>query len=154
MLRKIVAAVNNVVAKWSRSIKTAVKRLLDPARDRANILAGAAHDAVRPRSELVAENALLRQQLIVLRRKNKRPALSDGDRIVMVLLARLDRAWRDALHLVKPDTRAALASLAPGSVQAHLEAKVAIRPESAQAAQQGQHRANHGNGERQRALGR
>jgi putative transposase len=77
---------------------------LDPARDRANILAGAAHDAVRPRSELIAENALLRQQLIVLRRKNKRPAFSDGDRIVMVLLARLDRAWRDALHLVKPDT--------------------------------------------------
>ncbi|MFT5431765.1 MAG: hypothetical protein ACI9OJ_002463 [Myxococcota bacterium] len=50
MLRKIVAAVNNVVAKWSRTIKTAVKRLLEPARDRANSLAGA--DAQRARADL------------------------------------------------------------------------------------------------------
>lgn len=104
MLRKIVAGVQNVVAEWSRSIEPAVKRLLDPARDHANIMAGAAYDAVRPRAELIAENALLRRQLIVVRRKIKRPMLSDNDRIVMVLLARLNTAWRDALHLVKPET--------------------------------------------------
>jgi len=58
----------------------------------------------RPRSELVAENALLRQQLIVVRRKIKRPPLRALDRILMVLFARLDKAWGDALHLVKPNT--------------------------------------------------
>ncbi len=57
MLEKIVAVVKNVVAERVRSIETAVKRIVNPARDRANILAGAAHDAVRPRSELIAENA-------------------------------------------------------------------------------------------------
>ena len=36
----------------------------------------------RPRSELIAENALLRQQLIVLLREIKRPTLGDGDRIL------------------------------------------------------------------------
>jgi putative transposase len=37
------------------------------------------------------ENALLRQQLIVLRRQVKRPALAPGDRVRLVLLARLAR---------------------------------------------------------------
>ncbi|MFT7622387.1 MAG: hypothetical protein ACI9WU_001560, partial [Myxococcota bacterium] len=46
----------------SRSIETAVKRIVDPARDRAKSLAGAAHDAVWPRSELIVEHALLRQE--------------------------------------------------------------------------------------------
>jgi hypothetical protein len=104
MLEKIVAAVKNVVAKWARSIETAVKRVVQPGRDRGNVLVGAAHDAVRPRSELIAENALLRQQLIVVRRQIKRPILNATGRIIMVLLARLHKAWRDALHLVKPDT--------------------------------------------------
>lgn len=100
MLGKIVAAVESVVFGWARSIGDTMKRLVEPARASA----GAARDAVRPRTELVAENALLRQQLIVARRKIKRPPLRDGDRILMVLLARFNGAWRDALHVVKPDT--------------------------------------------------
>ena len=104
MLGRIVAAVKNVVIGWARSIGHAVSRIMAPARGCPNSLAGAARDAVRPRSELIAENALLRQQLIVIRRKIKRPPLDDGDRILLVLLARLNKAWRDALHLVKPET--------------------------------------------------
>jgi putative transposase len=104
MLGKIVVAVKNTVVGWARSIGDTVKRFAAPVRTTAGALAGAAHDAVRPRSELVAENALLRQQLIVVRRKIKRPPLRDLDRFLMVLLARLDKAWGDALHLVKPNT--------------------------------------------------
>ena len=100
MFREFVAAVEEVVVGWARSIRDTVMRLANPAR----ALAGVACDAVRPRSELIAENALLRQQLIVVRRKIKRPPLDDGDRILMVLLARFNSAWRDALHLVNPDT--------------------------------------------------
>jgi hypothetical protein len=77
MLRKSVAAGKKVAATCARSIGTAVERNVDPARDRARILAGDVHDAVRPRSELIAENALLRQQLIVVRRKIKRPVKPD-----------------------------------------------------------------------------
>ena len=63
----------------------------------------AARDLVRSRPELVAENALLRQQLIILRRQ-KRPQLSQWDRIKLVCLARLTPNWKDALHIVQPDT--------------------------------------------------
>jgi putative transposase len=46
-------------------------------------------DLGRSKSELIAENALLRQQLIILRREVKRPSISRTDRILLVLLARL-----------------------------------------------------------------
>ena len=100
MLGKSVAAIKNLIFGWARSIGDTVKRLVEPSR----AFVGAARDAVRPRTELVAEDALLRQQLIVACRKIKRPPLRDGDRLLMVLLARFNGAWRDALHVVKPDT--------------------------------------------------
>ncbi len=61
-------------------------------------------DMTRSRADLIAENAMLRQQLIVLNRQIKRPQLTNGDRIRLVLLARCTRFWRQALHIVQPDT--------------------------------------------------
>ena len=61
-------------------------------------------DLGRSKSELIAENALLRQQLIVLRRQVKRPSFSRSDRILLVLLARLVRTWQQTLVIVQPDT--------------------------------------------------
>ena len=46
-------------------------------------------DLDRSKSELIAENALLRQQLIVLKRQVKRPTFTKTDRILLVLLAKL-----------------------------------------------------------------
>jgi hypothetical protein len=43
---------------------------------------------------------MLRQQLIFLRRQVKRPKLTYGDRIRLVLLARFARYWQYALHIV------------------------------------------------------
>jgi hypothetical protein len=103
MLRKIVVAAKNIIGVFAHRMGAAVKRLLDP-RDGGASLAGAARDMVRTRAELIAENALLRQQLIAIRRKVIRAPLSDFDRLLMVLLARLDPAWRGALHIVKPET--------------------------------------------------
>ena len=45
-------------------------------------------DLTRSKSELVLENALLRQQLIVLQRHVKRPVLTWRDRVLLVLIAR------------------------------------------------------------------
>ena len=42
-------------------------------------------DLGRSKSELVAENALLRQQLIMLKRQVKRPVCTKIDRILLVL---------------------------------------------------------------------
>ncbi|MDJ0864095.1 MAG: hypothetical protein QNJ82_17890 [Gammaproteobacteria bacterium] len=82
----------------------AVRRLLRPARSAAKLMVGAAGDLTRTRSELMAENALLRQQLIVLRRSVERPRLHRDDRVLLLALARLTRRWRDALHVVSPET--------------------------------------------------
>jgi putative transposase len=65
---------------------------------------GAIRDLSRSRADLLVENALLRQQLIVLRRQIKRPQLTNGDRIRFVLLARCSRFWHQALHIIQPDT--------------------------------------------------
>ncbi len=54
-------------------------------------------DLSRSRTDLLAENVLLRQQLIVLNRQVKRPALTTSDRIHLGLLARCTRYWRQAL---------------------------------------------------------
>ena len=61
-------------------------------------------DLGRSKSELIAENALLRQQLIMLSRQVKRPACTKTDRVLLVLLARVVRTWKQALFLVQPET--------------------------------------------------
>ena len=100
----IAAAVRRGVEDWARSIGDVIKRCVKPARASVGVPAGAIRDVVRSRSELVAENAISRHQLVVLHRSIKRPRLRDGDRLAMVLLARMNSAWPDALHIVKPDT--------------------------------------------------
>ncbi|MGH2387536.1 MAG: hypothetical protein ACRDIE_04975, partial [Chloroflexota bacterium] len=67
-------------------------------------LAGTLADLVRSRPELIAENALLRQQVIILRRGVKRPRCTPTDRTLLVLLASRLRTWRAALLIVQPDT--------------------------------------------------
>ncbi len=52
----------------------------------------------------MAENALLRQQLIILRRQVKRPACTRTDRMLVVLLARMARTWKQALFIIQPET--------------------------------------------------
>ncbi len=65
---------------------------------------GTLADLGRSKSDLIAENALLRQQLIVLKRQVKRPVCSKADRILLVLLARAVQAWKQALVIVQPET--------------------------------------------------
>jgi transposase InsO family protein len=67
-------------------------------------VAGAVADLARSRAQLLAENALLRQQLLVLRRGVKRPVVTPADRALLVLLAGRVRAWREALLIVQPET--------------------------------------------------
>ncbi len=72
--------------------------------DTTSLLLGTLTDLARSKSELVAENALLRQQLIILRRQVKRPACTKMDRTLLVLLARMVRTWKLALFIVQPET--------------------------------------------------
>src|SRR5215472_15034330 len=72
--------------------------------DTTSLMPGMLTDLARSKSELVAENALLRQQLIILRRQVERPACTNTDRMLLVLLARLVRTWNHALFIVQPET--------------------------------------------------
>jgi hypothetical protein len=68
------------------------------------MIGGIVADGTRSKTELMLENALLRQQLIVLKRQVKRPRLSWRERGMMVLLASRLRGWKEALLIVQPDT--------------------------------------------------
>lgn len=59
---------------------------------------------VRTRRDLAFENLLLRQQLAVLKEKGTRPQLSSADRLFWVLISRIWPSWRNALHVVRPET--------------------------------------------------
>jgi transposase InsO family protein len=61
-------------------------------------------DATRSKPKLVLENMLLRQQLIVLKRQAKRPALTWRDRTLFVLLASRLPTWKEAIVIVQPET--------------------------------------------------
>jgi putative transposase len=66
---------------------------------------GLAADLVRSHAELVAENALLRQQLIVAQRKIAgRVRWAVWQRVAMLIAARMAPAWRSAVLLVQPAT--------------------------------------------------
>ncbi len=61
-------------------------------------------DLGRSKAELIAENALLRQQLIILKRQVKRPACTKMDRLLLVLLARMVQSWKQTLLIIQPET--------------------------------------------------
>ena len=58
----------------------------------------------RSRSELLIENALLRQQLIILKRQGKRSQFSWRERAILVFLATRLPHWRQCLLIVQPVT--------------------------------------------------
>jgi hypothetical protein len=93
---RIRAAAASAVRKARRVITEATRPL--------PLLTGLVSDLTRSRRELLAENALLRQQFIVVRRQLKRPRFLTHERALMVALAAMTRTWRETVLLVKPDT--------------------------------------------------
>ena len=86
-----------------------------------SLILGTVVDLARSKSELVAENALLRQQLIILRRHVKRPACTKTDRMLLVLLARTVRTWKQA-HITRSARDAP--EVASAGISAVLEVQV------------------------------
>lgn len=73
--------------------------------DFLRFVSGLVADLVRRRVELVAENVLLRQQLIVAERKIAgRVRWTLWQRLTIVYAARIVPAWREATLLIKPAT--------------------------------------------------
>jgi putative transposase len=91
--------------RCQHSFSRVQQRVLRWTRPRSrSFLTGTLTDLARTRTELVAENALLRQPLIILRRQVKRLSCSRSDRLLLVVLARAARNWKQALCIVQPAT--------------------------------------------------
>ena len=60
--------------------------------------------ALRTHRALATENLVLRQQLSVLKQHHPRPRLTDADRLFWVALSSIWPGWREALHIVQPET--------------------------------------------------
>jgi len=85
-----------------RTLQTYFSRWIKPST--TSLALGTLADMTRGKAELLAENALLRHQLIILRRQVKHPVYLKIDRLLLVVLARMVRTWKQALFLVQPET--------------------------------------------------
>ena len=100
VLVALVRRARAAVAATVERVFTAVRDGAPPTADGRRTL----NDLVRSKRELLAENAILRQQLIVAARSVRRPAFRPHERGLSVVLASIASNWRDTMLPVKPDT--------------------------------------------------
>jgi hypothetical protein len=98
VLHQVVANAQSIM----KELETQVKAWTKPTTD--SLVVGTAADLVKSKEQLIMENALLRQQVIVLKRQVACPQLTAKDRSLLVVLASRVRDWKNALLIVKPDT--------------------------------------------------
>ncbi len=99
---RILKRVQSIVEQGLQAVGTAISRVTKPI-SQSPALSTAA-DLARSKPQLIAENLLLRQQLLVLNRSAKRPHFTATDRGLFVLLASQLQNWKEALLIVKPET--------------------------------------------------
>jgi len=94
------------ISRFGRTLAHALdRRLIAATKPAAPVLVvGTLADLVRGKPALIAENALLRQQLLILQRSVARPRCTSVDRAFFVVLASRVRLWRQALLIVQPET--------------------------------------------------
>jgi putative transposase len=102
MLSQLTRCANNLWARLLSVARQLLRRVTEPARP--NLVTGTLADLPRGRAEPLAENALLRQQLIVLRRNTSTPRLTCRERLSLVFLARWVPNWKQVLQIIQPDT--------------------------------------------------
>jgi hypothetical protein len=91
-----------MIGKFLLWLQEFIKHWIKPATP--VLVSSVLSDLSRSRIDLVVENALLRQQLIVLKRQVKRPALINSDRFRLVFLSHFTKFWKQSLHIVQPET--------------------------------------------------
>src|ERR671932_621224 len=102
MLRRCLTQLRQRVQRGADALRARVSRWTRPGP--VALAAGLAADLTRSRGDLLLENALLRQQVLVLHRAARRPRLTPLDRGLLVLLASRLRTWAGALLIVQPET--------------------------------------------------
>src|SRR5918912_344305 len=102
MLRWCLTRLRQRVQRGVDALRARVSRRTRPGP--VALAAGLAADLTRSRGDLLLENALLRQQVLVLHRAARRPRFTPLDRGLLVLLASRLRTWTSALLIVQPET--------------------------------------------------
>src|SRR5919199_1779200 len=102
MLRRCLAQLRQRLQGGVDALRPRVSRWTKPCP--VALAAGLAADLTRSRGDLLLENALLRQQVLVLQRAARRPRFTPLDRGLLVLLASRLRTWASALLIVQPET--------------------------------------------------
>ncbi len=102
MLHFLRNRLQTVVQRALRVVARVVSRWCKPLP--AVPLVGTIADLTRSKSQLVAENLLLRQQLLVLNRLGKRSRCTRADRALIVVLASKVQHWRETLPIIRPET--------------------------------------------------
>ena|SRR5258708_2615649 len=98
MLNQLTHYAQNLWARFSAAANRFFRHLIKPAR--SNLVTGTLADLPRTRAELLAENALLRQQLIVLHRTTKTPRLTGPEQWSLVVLAHWVPNWKQVLQII------------------------------------------------------
>ena len=89
LLLKILSQVSKIVQPIVDRVEHKLIEWTKPVSE--TLVTGTVGDLLKSKTALVAENAFLRQQLVVLKRQVKQPKLTDVDRGLSVLLASLAR---------------------------------------------------------------
>jgi hypothetical protein len=98
MLSQLTHYAKSLWARLSSSPTRFLRHFFQPARP--NLVTGTLADLPRSRAELLAENALLRRQLIVLRRTTKTPRLTWQEQLSLVFLAHWVPNWKQVLQII------------------------------------------------------
>jgi hypothetical protein len=85
VLREFLTRINRAVVHAATAVVRGVRETVKPK----SALGGLIADLTRTPDELRAENAALRQQVILLSRRSKKPKFQPTDRVVLVLAQRL-----------------------------------------------------------------
>jgi len=102
MFARLLARVRQTARHFVQALGRCLAAATTPAA--SPLVGGTLADLVRSKPALITENALLRQQIIILHRSVKRPRCTPADRALLVLLASRVRLWRQALLIVQPET--------------------------------------------------
>ena len=98
----ILKPITSLIQRGQRAAGTTISHLTKPIAH--SPVLGITADFARTKPQLIAENLLLRQQLIVLNRSVKRPRFTRAERGLFVLLASRLEWWKEALVIIKPET--------------------------------------------------
>ncbi len=79
--KRLAQQIKSCVVRVVRSIEERFKQWTKPSGE--SLVVGTLADVTRGKGELIAENALLRQQVIILRRQTKRPRLTPHSEVVL-----------------------------------------------------------------------